>query len=693
MPNRVNVDVHVRDLTRPELERMRRGFNNLGRDLDRVLVQRTRQNFERLSQSVSQARRDLTALRGAIPEDEFLRMDDAIRRASRRMQRGFGRVGQRAMRAIAADVQEVAQSFRDLDRSASIRIRVDEAALRRMARERARMAREAEREAARRSQSAEQAARDARDYRRRWVRAFLGRPLRIPTEPDGTFWQRRVRGMSRLLTSPFRQLAGLVSGILQDGIGQGIVGAVKAGGPVAGTILAGIIVSAVLAALSVIGAALSGLLVTALGLGFVGIGAVSAATSDEVQRNWKEAVKNMKADFKSVGEPLVPLVHETVHDLENLVDRVAPKLKTAFEDAVPATRKFKDALLAGLESFGQEMFQPIMDAWNVFAPVFGEEWKEFMHELGAAFADMAKLVQEHPEEIAAALGIVFDVITLLVKTVTFFGEVWVFSMRAGTYAVGVAIEAWADFEDAVNQAVSSILHGIAFMAQAIPGIGDKAKNAAEAFDEWRATSTDDLHAMAQSAFDYGLTLDHANRKRQLDADISMWQHKLDVARADLKKTTDKKARAQLELEIGQLQRKLRDAQRELNSMDGRVTRTTWVLTTVNRQVFERVEASSARLFAHGGVRGLSAAATGGVRSNMTLVGEQGPELIDLAPGSHVRSNPDTRRLLGQGAGGGGVQRIELSSAGGAAADLVVELLRSGVKSTGGNVQLSVMGKN
>lgn len=53
-------------------------------------------------------------------------------------------------------------------------------------------------------------------------------------------------------------------------------------------------------------------------------------------------------------------------------------------------------------------------------------------------------------------------------------------------------------------------------------------------------------------------------------------------------------------------------------------------------------------FAHGGVSG---AAAGGARSGFTLVGEAGPELVHLGAGARVRSNPDTRRMLG-GSGGG-----------------------------------------
>jgi exonuclease VII small subunit len=50
--------------------------------------------------------------------------------------------------------------------------------------------------------------------------------------------------------------------------------------------------------------------------------------------------------------------------------------------------------------------------------------------------------------------------------------------------------------------------------------------------------------------------------------------------------------------------------------------------------------------AAGGIVG--AAASGGLRSSLTWVGEQGPELLDLPAGARVWSNPDSRRKLAQG---------------------------------------------
>lgn len=88
-----------------------------------------------------------------------------------------------------------------------------------------------------------------------------------------------------------------------------------------------------------------------------------------------------------------------------------------------------------------------------------------------------------------------------------------------------------------------------------------------------------------------------------------------------------------------------------------IQNTSWMLSQLRDKTIRISVQQSATLareakfgsFATGGVTG--SAAGGGPRSNRTLVGEQGPEIVDLAPGSMVHSNPDSMRMLGEGGGG------------------------------------------
>ena len=85
--------------------------------------------------------------------------------------------------------------------------------------------------------------------------------------------------------------------------------------------------------------------------------------------------------------------------------------------------------------------------------------------------------------------------------------------------------------------------------------------------------------------------------------------------------------------------------------------------------------------------GLAGMRHGGITGGRRLrVGEGGPEILDVPAGAHVR--PGT----GYAPAGGGPAVIELRSDGGAAADLVLELLRKAVQPKGGNVQLIVGGR-
>jgi hypothetical protein len=89
-------------------------------------------------------------------------------------------------------------------------------------------------------------------------------------------------------------------------------------------------------------------------------------------------------------------------------------------------------------------------------------------------------------------------------------------------------------------------------------------------------------------------------------------------------------------------------------------------------------------YAHGGIVG---AATGGLHSGLRMVGEHGPELVDLPAGSRVHSNPDTERMLSGGGGGVGTLVLQLAVDGRVLAESMVEPTRELVRSLGaGSVQ-------
>lgn len=109
-----------------------------------------------------------------------------------------------------------------------------------------------------------------------------------------------------------------------------------------------------------------------------------------------------------------------------------------------------------------------------------------------------------------------------------------------------------------------------------------------------------------------------------------------------------------------------------------------------RQVFSTVGSIAAgvgRILAgraHGGIQG---AATGGARSGLTWVGENGPELMQLPAGSQIHSNPDSRRMASEGGGGGGPIMVQLVLDGRIIAEAIADPMRKFVGDRfGGNVQ-------
>ena len=657
MANRVNVNITARDLTRGQLARLRHNFSRLDSDLNQAVGNRSRQNFQRLSQAINQSRRDLNSMRGAIPDDEFRRLDDALQRAQRRMQRGFGNVGDRAFRRIVDDVQRVNDGFRDLDRNGQIRIRFDDSALRRA---------------------------DARlDAWRRMQSARTVRP-RVDPDVDSRFGRR----LTGVVTAPFRRTGTILGGILSDGIGQGIVQGFKGGGPAGMAIFAALLAGTI----AWLGAALGGLLVTVLGAAFVTVGGIAAFQSEQIQKKWKTVLGSLKEDFKTVGEPMIPVLDRALSKLQQMSSQVAPEFAKALASAAPATNEFIDKLFEGFKRLGKQAFKPIMDAWEVFGPIFGEVFSDFLNDVGKHLGEMANLVRDHSYEIETALRMVFGVISGLIKAVTWLMEAWIWAMGAMGDATGFLMKY------GINPLVKTALFAFGQMIEGADrllgalGFGSKLDKAKADFKAWSEGVISDLDRSAEAAFGFDEAMERVNRVRKLKADIRSWQADLTTAKRKLKDTVGTKAEAKVRANIRDLEAKIARAKRQLQSMNGR-TATSYVYTVyqdVHTSLDKRKRRHGVRT---GGVR--SSAATGGIRGHQTLVGEDGPEVVDLPYGSRVRSNPDTRRQLsgvGNGGGGGGPIRLMIDAGPSETSRLLLKLLRNAIRVEGGDVEL-VLGRN
>lgn len=250
--------------------------------------------------------------------------------------------------------------------------------------------------------------------------------------------------------------------------------------------------------------------------------------------------------------------------------------------------------------------------------------------------------------------------------------------------VSVSLTAFKNMTTAWMTVVGSLVHGAAVAFGWVPELGPKLKKADRAFGEMKKGVNDKLDQMIHKVGDWKKSAEVGFQERHLKVDISKWNSQLEAAKKKLK-TVPKSRQAAVKADIAQLKRKIQEAKDRLNALNGK-TATTYVVTNYTQQRNTGYSGNSATGgHAYGGVVGF--AATGGARGNRVLVGERGPEFVDLAPGSMVHSNPDSRRMAAFG--GGGRVVLEIHSGGSRLDDLLVEIIRKAIRVKGGNVQLAL----
>lgn len=245
---------------------------------------------------------------------------------------------------------------------------------------------------------------------------------------------------------------------------------------------------------------------------------------------------------------------------------------------------------------------------------------------------------------------------------------------------------------------------------ALQDLGDKtdsataaARDAGKSWSQVNSIYERGRNALIKSAEQMGLTtaqakkladqiLDTPNKTAKLKGNLDDLKSKLADAKKRLAAAPSSKT-AKIKGEISNLKAQIAAAKAALGSLKNKtvtmtineVRRYTAVYNTIGRPASGEGGQSK---FAHGGIIG---AAGGGPRSRMTLVGEQGPEILDLAPGSRVRSNPDTKRMLAGGhastAAGGQPLQVNLIVDGKTLASVMIDPLRGKIADiNGGNVQ-------
>lgn len=496
-----------------------------------------------------------------------------------------------------------------------------------------------------------------------------------------------VRSLSRNMRDHFRNAGADAGNFFVQALNGSIGGALRsaASNPIVG----GAILALAASIASLLGAALAGALVLAFGGAFTGIGIALAAQSKKVQKDWGKTLGRLKTQFTDAAKGMLPVLSHANTLLGKMGDKFAPHFKKAMEKAAPHMNEFLTNLTEGIEEFGKEAWEPMMDAFNDLLDAFGPELKEWLGDFGKAFKRLAETVSENKEAVAQAMHIMLMLINGAINVVTYLTNEW------------ARLLSWIEN---VKNALKAAWGWLSKMGSKTWHYGQVGL---ETIVKWAKAAWNWIQKIAGKVWHYG----QVGLETVVKWAKTAWRWITRIAGKVWR--------------FGQrgfetIVRWAKSAWRWITRISGKIWRfgqrglqtvVRWAKSAVNWisriksktiHIGASVSGWIKKFFAKGGVVGFAKggnvgsvgkAATGGVRSNMTMVGEQGPELVDLPVGSRVKSNPDTRRMLGKSGGGnGGPAIIEIKSSGNRIDDMILEILREAVRVRGGNVQLVVGGK-
>jgi hypothetical protein len=502
---------------------------------------------------------------------------------------------------------------------------------------------------------------------------------------------------------------GLKDGVqdASSGLGDGIAGALKsiASNPIVAT------------ALAAVGVAASGIIGGAIGAAIIGgggalgiVGGFAAAAMDPRVQGASIALKDIVSDdLQEAAQSFVPAAVGAIDQVHAAWKRVLPAIESIFEQS----GSLMDPLLGGILDGIDALVTGIKTSLSSAGPVFESLGGLFRHTfagLGTMFADLS----DNTEDIASTVDFLGDAVETTIIIITGFIEATT-SVTGPLLRAAEATRHWLhelfDGVDAVDKI--SIEQGVWHDAteDATAAINDQA-GALRALEQEMRKQTDPLFAVfdlqvkvrkAQEDYNAALEATGPNSAKTRKALLAMGQASFELTSA-LTTAANEGFNGKLTpamrsalrnagnttKQINALEKELIQAWRAANQWSGTYTQTYHVVRTENRN-YSGNSVTGAR--ASGGITG---AANGSTSSGLTMVGEAGPELVNLPPGTQVHSNPDTQRMMsgggGMGGGGGGKLEIVLKFDPSHAPEAIrgmMEGIRAEVRGDGGSVQASL----
>lgn len=421
----------------------------------------------------------------------------------------------------------------------------------------------------------------------------------------------------------------------------GLSGALSSG-PI-GLIIVGALVAAIGAAAPAIAAALAGALALGFGAAFVGVGVMVLMQNEKLKAKVAKSWENISAILQKAFAPLIPVITMVMDVVTGLAKQFAPVIKAASELAAGPLKSFiKDLGTAFLEL--KPAIEPLMLAFTSIISTMGPQMKGIFDSIGDALIELADAVVENKDVIAAmftaALYIIPRVIDVIRVLTNVFGGMMRFISGEVAPRVVSAVNAiksgWNTLSTAVSGVVSRIKSFLSGMISFISGIPGRVSGVAHRMFTSIATAARNIVSRARSVLSGIVSFIRGLPGRIAGAASGMFNGIVSAAWSAVSR-----------------------AVAAIRSIPGRI--------------------GGALGFAHGGIIG---AAGGGPRSGMTLVGEQGPELVKLPFGSTVYPNGQTENMLGGSQNVTVTVDINLSGA----PKEFLDWIRKSIRVKGGNVQ-------
>lgn len=446
-----------------------------------------------------------------------------------------------------------------------------------------------------------------------------------------------------------------------------------------GTLVAAAVAASPLIAAAIVGA-ISGASVISVAVGGAILAGLSSPQVQQGATNLKNTILNA---LKSSSEPFIQPLLESIDLIGERFDGLRPRIDNLFANAAQYVEPFADTMMtvidditAGLDTLveraGDDVMQGVFDGM-----VAGGEALRFMfEELSTVGPEAGQAIEDTFTMVGNAIMVTTVLLTAFTTAYGDFKAVvdmltpdegiegeWLelseaLSSTAEAYG-GIAEQARGAYE-AMQEVHEGAMAQIDPMYAIIKAQGDlkEAQNAsAEAIRKYGANSQQAHEAslnMAKSAIEMGLAVAEAGGVVDGKLTPSMYAMlaaaKLSAEEIDAVERAAVAAKEQLDGYEGDYKANIlvAGAQSAIGTL-GRVRGAVYAIPSSKTVVVNVVAQGSGLAYrASGGPvggEGLATAATGGVRGNMVLVGEQGPEVVKLPTGSTVFPNGQSRRML------------------------------------------------